>query len=81
MQMFVPWMKMIVTMNVKGCVLCNFEPTNGKLGLYSLVPNPSLPWDNLSMYFVRGLSMSKRGHEVDRFICKMIPCNKQAIAE
>ena len=81
MHMFVPWMKMIVTMNVKGCVLCNFETTNRKLKLYSPEPNTTLPWDNFSMYFVKGLSMSKRGHEVDMFIRKMIPCNKHAIVE
>ena len=33
------------------------------------------------MDFVRGLSMSKRGHEVDMYMCNLIPCNKQVIVE
>jgi hypothetical protein len=47
-------MKLFVTMNVKGCVVCICEPTNRKLGLYTPVPIPSHPWDSIAMDFVAG---------------------------
>jgi hypothetical protein len=67
-------MKEIVTKYVKGCVMCSTcKPTNRKLGLYSPMFVPSHPWESISMDFVGGLPMSKRGHDylyvvVDRFI-------------
>jgi hypothetical protein len=75
-------MKAIVTKYVKGCVMCSTcKPTNRKLGLYSPLPVSSHPREIISMDFVGGLPMSKRGHDylyvvVDRFskMCILIPC-------
>jgi hypothetical protein len=84
-----PQMKAIVTNYVKGCVMCSTcKPTNRKLGLYSPLPVPSHPWESISMDFVRGLPMSKGGHDylyvvVDMFsnMCILIPCKKHIIAD
>ena len=84
-----PRMKDIVTKYVKGCVMCSTcKPTNRKLGLYSPLPVPSHPWESISMDFVGGLPMSRRGHDylyvvVDRFskMCILMPCKKQVTAE
>jgi len=54
-----PQMNVIVTMIVKGCVLCLFNPTNRKLGLYTPLPIPSHTWKSTSLYFVGVLCMSK----------------------
>ena len=68
------------------CSTCN--PTNRKLGLYSPLLVPSHPWESISMDFVRGLPLSKRGHDymyavVDSFrnICILMPCKKKINAE
>ena len=81
-------MNVIVTMNVKGCVLCICKPTNRKLGLYTPLHVPSHPWKSISLDFVGGFPMSKMGHEylhvvVDRFstTCVLILCKKQITAE
>ena len=82
-------MKEIVTKYVKGCVMCSTcKPTNRKLGLYSPLPVPSHPWESISMDFVGGLPMSKRGHDylyvvVDRFnkMCILMPCKNHITAE
>ena len=79
-----PRMKDIVTKYVKGCVMCSTcKPTNRKLGLYSPLPVPSHPWESISMDFVGGLPMSRRGHDylyvvMDRFskMCILMPCKK-----
>jgi hypothetical protein len=77
-----PQMKAFVTKYVKGYVMCSTcNPTNRKLGIYSPLPIPSHPWESISMDFVGGLPMSKRGQEylyvvVDRLrnMCILIPC-------
>jgi hypothetical protein len=82
-------MKEIVTKYVKGCVMCSTcKLTNRKLGLYSPLPIPSHPWESISMDFVGGLPMSKRGHDylcvvVYKFskMCILIPCKNQIIVE
>ena len=57
-------MKNIVTIHVKGCVLCSVcKPTNTKLGLYTPVHVPSRPWESVSMDFVGGFPLSRRGHD------------------
>ena len=69
---------------VKGCVMCAIsKPGNKKLGLYSPLPFPSCPWERVSMDFVGGLPMSRKGHDylyvvVDRFskMCILMPCKK-----
>jgi hypothetical protein len=82
-------MKEIVTKYVKVCVMCfTCKPTNRKLGLYSSLPIPSHPWENVSMDFVGGLPMTKGGHDylyvvVDRFskMCILMSCKKKIIVE
>jgi hypothetical protein len=82
-------MKEIVTNYVKGCVMCSTcMPTNIKLGLYSLLPVPSHLRESISIDFVGGLPMSKRGHDylyvlVDRFniMCILMPCKKHITTE
>jgi hypothetical protein len=83
-----PRMNVIVTMNVKGCVLCIFKPTNRKLGLYTPLPVPSHPWKSISLDFVGGFPMSKMGHDyfhvvVDRFskTCVLMLCKKKITVE
>jgi hypothetical protein len=84
-----PQMKEIVTKYVKGCVMCSTcKPTNRKLGLYSPLHVPSHSWEIISMDFVGGLPMLKRGHyylyvAVDRFnkMCILIPCKKKISVE
>jgi hypothetical protein len=68
------------------CSTC--KPTNRKLGLYSPLHVPSHPWDSISVDFVGGLPMSKRGHDylyvvVDRFnkMCILMPCKKNIIVD
>jgi hypothetical protein len=82
-------MKEIVTKYVKGCVMCStYKPTDRKLGLYSPLHVPSHPWESISMDFVGGLPMSKRGHDylnvvVERFnkMFILMPCKKHITAE
>ena len=58
---------------VKGCVMCAISKlSNIKLGLYTPLPLPSRPWESVSMDFVGGLPMSRKGRDylyvvMDRF--------------
>ena len=78
-------MNEIVSKYVKGCVLSATSKTsNRKLGLYTPLPIPSCPWESLSMDFMEGIPMLRKGHDylyvvVDSFtkMCILIPCNKQ----
>jgi hypothetical protein len=91
LQRFCYWPKMneSVSRYVRGCSLCaTSKPSNRKLGLYTPLPVPSRPWESISMDFVGGLPMSRRGHDylyvvVDRFskMCILMPCTKQVTAE
>ena len=57
-------MNEIVSRYVKGwstCAIC--RPSNRKLGLYTPLPIPSCPWETISMDFVGGLLMSRKGHD------------------
>jgi hypothetical protein len=82
-------MKVIVNKYVKRCVMCSTcNPTNRKSGLYSPLHVPSHPWESISMDFVGGLPMLKRGHDylyvvVDRFskMCILMPCKKHIVVE
>ena len=64
------------------------KPSNRKLGLYTPLPAPSRPWESISMDFVGGFPMSRKGHDylyvvVDRFskMCILMPCVKQVTVE
>jgi hypothetical protein len=78
-----------VSKYVKGCVMCaTRKPSNKKLGLYMPLPVPSHPWESVSMDFVGGFPMSRKGHDylyvvVDRFrkMCVLVPCKKQVTGE
>ena len=60
---------------IKGCVMCSTsKPSNQNIGLYIPLPVASRPWDNISMDFVGGLSMSKRGHD---YMYVMVDCFKK----
>jgi hypothetical protein len=86
LQRYFYWPKMneSVSRYVWGCSLCaTSKPSNRKLGFYTPLPVPSRPWESISMDFVGGLPMSRRGHDylyvvVDRFsrMCILMPCNK-----
>jgi hypothetical protein len=79
----------IVSKYVKGCVMCaTSKPRNKKLGLYMPLLVPSHPWESLSMDFVRGLIISRKGHDylyvfMDIFnkMCVFVPHKKQVIGE
>ena len=43
------------------CVTSN--PSNIKLGLYTPLSVPSRPWESVSMDFVGGLPMSRKGND------------------
>ena len=74
---------------VKGCVMCaTSKPSNRKLGLYTPLPDSSLPRESVSIDFVGGLPMSKKGHDylyvvVDRFskMYILMPCKKLITTE
>jgi hypothetical protein len=74
---------------INGCFMCATSKTrNRNLGLYTLLLVPSQPWENISVDFVWGLSMSRTGHDylyvmVDRFnkMCILMPCRKQVTTE
>ena len=63
----------IVSKYVKGCVMCaTSKHSNRKLGLYIPLLVPSHQWESVSMDFVGGLPMSRKGNYylyvvVDRF--------------
>ena len=64
------------------------KPSNRKLGLYTPLSVPSHPWESISVDFVGGLPMSRKGHDylyvvVDRFnkMCILMPCVKQVTTE
>ena len=84
-----PCMQETVTKYIKECVMCaTSKPSNKKLGLYTPLPIPSRPWESVSMDFVGGLPMSRKGHDylyvvVGRFrkMSILMPCKKQLIAE
>ena len=84
-----PRMNESVSHFIRGCYLCaTSKPRNRKLGLYTPLPVPSHPWERISMDFVGGLPMPRKGHDylyfvVDRFskMCILMACKKNITTE
>ncbi|KAK1633014.1 hypothetical protein QYE76_007329 [Lolium multiflorum] len=68
-----PKMRRDVDRYVKRCITCNKSKSKLKPhGLYTPLPAPTTPWEDICMDFVLGLPRTKRGHDsifvvVDRF--------------
>ncbi|KAK1682570.1 hypothetical protein QYE76_043418 [Lolium multiflorum] len=68
-----PKMRRDVDRYVKRCITCNKSKSKLKPhSLYTPLPTPTAPWEDISMDFVLGLPRTKRGHDsifvvVDRF--------------
>jgi len=87
LQRYCYWSQMNETIvkYIKGCVMSSTsKPNNKKLGFYMPRPIPFRPWDNISMDFVGGIPMFRKGHDylyvvVDRFrkMCILVPCKKK----
>ena len=85
------WPRMIDSLSrfIRGCSLCaTSKPSNSKFGLYTPLAVPSHPWESISMDFVGGPLMSRKGHDylyvlVDRFrkMCILMSCKKTITAE
>ena len=79
-----PKMRRDVERFVQRCIACH--KAKSKLsphGLYTPLPVPSAPWEDISMDFVLGLPRTKRGRDsifvaVDQFskLAHFIPCHK-----
>jgi len=79
-----PKMRRDVERFVQRCTTCH--KAKSKLnphGLYTPLPTPSAPWEDISMDFVLGLPRTKKGKNsvfivVDRFskMAHFIPCHK-----
>jgi len=81
---FWPKLRRDVERYVLHCVTCHKVKSRlNPYGLYTPLPIPSVPWEDISMDFVLGLPQTKRGRDsifvvVDRFskIAHFIPCHK-----
>ena len=79
-----PKMRRDVERFVKRCITCNKSKSKLKPhGLYTPLPAPTTPWEDISMDFVLGLPRTRRGHDsifvvVDRFskMAHFIACHK-----
>ena len=79
-----PKMRRDIERFVQRCIACH--KAKSKLnphGLYTPLPVPSAPWEDISMDFVLGLPRTKRGRDsifvaVDQFskLAHFIPCHK-----
>jgi hypothetical protein len=81
---FWPRMRRDVDRYVRRCIVCNTSKSKLKPhGLYTPLPAPITPWEDISMDFVLGLPKTKHGHDsifvvVDRFskMAHFIACHK-----
>ena len=84
-----PNLRQDVRKYIKSCATCAIaKPTIKKQGLYTLLPNPSRPWESMSMDYMAGLPSTKNGDDcffvvVDRFskMSIMMACKKNITAE
>ena len=81
---FWPKLEKDIARFVKKCVVCMMAKTHGNNGgLYTPLPIPNMPWEEVSLDFVLGLPRTQRNKDsilvvVDRFskIAHFVPCNK-----
>ena len=81
---FWPHMRRDVQRHVGCCIVClKAKSRLNPHGLYTPLPIPHVPWEDISMDFVLGLPRSQRGRDsiyvvVDRFskMAHFIPCHK-----
>jgi len=79
-----PKMRRDVTTFVERCITCHKAKSKlNPYGLYTPLPTPNIPWENISMDFILGLPRTQRGKDsifvvLDRFskMAHFIPCNK-----
>jgi hypothetical protein len=70
---------------IKGCTLCcTNKHSNRKKGLFHPFPIPTQPWENISMDFLGGFPINKKGHDyifvvVDKFSKMCIMYYKETI--
>jgi hypothetical protein len=82
--LFWPKMRRDVEKYMLRCVTCHKAKSRlNPHGLYTPLPIPKVPWEDISMDFVLGLPRTKRGRDsifvvVDRFskMTHFIPCHK-----
>ena len=81
---FWPKLEKDIARFVKKCVVCMMAKTHGNnAGLYTPLPIPNMPWEEVSLDFVLGLPRTQRNKDsilvvVDRFskMAHFVPCNK-----
>ena len=81
---FWPKLETEVATFVKRCVVCMMAKTRGNnVGLYTPLPVPKAPWEDISLEFVLGLPRTQRNKDsimvvIDRFsnMAHFVPYNK-----